>query len=80
MAMGLRYRAGAMGVPFMPMRSMLGSDVLGRVSGDAGPADAAFAAAKTMECPFTGETLGARWREIDLAGKTWLIPAERIKV
>ncbi len=27
MAMGLRYRAGAMGVPFMPVRSMIGSDV-----------------------------------------------------
>lgn len=46
MAMGLRYRAGAMGVPFMPMRSMLGSGVLDRAEG-----------AKTMECPFTGETL-----------------------
>lgn len=57
MAMGLRYRAGAMGVPFMPMRSMLGSDVLGRVDGDTGPVDPAFASAKTMECPFTGETL-----------------------
>lgn len=49
MAMGLRYRAGAMGVPFMPMRSMLGSGVLGQVDGEGG--------AKTMECPFTGETL-----------------------
>ena len=28
MAMGMRFRAGAMGVPFMPIRSMLGSDVL----------------------------------------------------
>lgn len=46
MAMGLRYRAGAMGVPFMPMRSMLGSGVLDRAEG-----------AKTMECPFTGEML-----------------------
>lgn len=46
MSMGLRYRAGAMGVPFMPMRSMLGSGVLDRAEG-----------AKTMECPFTGETL-----------------------
>ncbi|MBS7538937.1 CoA transferase subunit A [Ancylobacter lacus] len=46
MAMGLRYRAGAMGVPFMPMRSMLGSGVLDRAEG-----------AKTLECPFTGETL-----------------------
>ncbi|TVQ55331.1 MAG: CoA transferase subunit A [Rhodobacteraceae bacterium] len=46
MAMGLRYRAGAMGAPFMPMRAMLGSGVLGRVEG-----------AKPMECPFTGEPL-----------------------
>ena len=28
MAIGMRFRAGAMGVPFLPMRSMLGSDVL----------------------------------------------------
>src|SRR3984885_15479517 len=28
MAMGMRFRAGAMGIPFMPIRSMLGSDVL----------------------------------------------------
>ena len=27
MAIGLRYRAGAMGIPCMPMRSMMGSDV-----------------------------------------------------
>src|SRR5262249_4898975 len=27
MAMGMRFRAGAMGVPFMPIRSMMGSDV-----------------------------------------------------
>lgn len=46
MAMGLRYRAGAMGVPFLPMRSMMGSGVLERARG-----------AKEMECPFTGETL-----------------------
>ncbi len=46
MAMGLRYRAGAMGVPFMPMRSMLGSGVLDRAEG-----------AMTMQCPFTGESL-----------------------
>lgn len=44
MAIGLRYRAGAMGVPFMPMRSMLGSDVAGRLSD-----------LKQMTCPFTGE-------------------------
>jgi len=45
MSLGLRYRAGAMGVPFMPSRSMVGSDVAKRV-GDG---------LKTMACPFTGE-------------------------
>src|SRR5919205_263016 len=46
MAMGLRFRAGAMGVPFLPMRSMLGSDVL-RLRPEA----------REMECPFTGDKL-----------------------
>ncbi|HVY42304.1 MAG TPA: CoA-transferase [Hyphomicrobiaceae bacterium] len=45
MSMGLRYRAGAMGIPFMPSRSMIGSDVGKQVSGQM----------KTMTCPFTGE-------------------------
>ncbi len=47
MAMGLRYRAGAMGVPFVPVRSMIGSDVAGRLG----------EAVKEMICPFTGERL-----------------------
>jgi len=46
MAMGLRFRAGAMGVPFLPMRSMLGSDVVGQRP-----------EAREMECPFTGDKL-----------------------
>ncbi|MFI4988326.1 MAG: CoA transferase subunit A, partial [Alphaproteobacteria bacterium] len=46
MAMGLRFRAGAMGVPFLPMRSMMGSDVLGRLP-----------EARLIDCPFTGEKL-----------------------
>jgi glutaconate CoA-transferase, subunit A len=46
MAMGMRFRAGAMGVPFMPIRSMLGSGVLEQRPDT-----------KTMRCPFTGETL-----------------------
>jgi glutaconate CoA-transferase subunit A len=46
MAVGMRFRAGAMGVPFMPIRSMLGSDVLKQRP-----------EAKEMECPFTGEKL-----------------------
>jgi len=45
LALGLRYRAGAMGVPFLPTLTMLGSDLMG------------VAEAKTMTCPFTGETL-----------------------
>ena len=47
MSMGLRYRAGAMGVPFMPTRSMMGSDV-----GKRRPE------MKTIDCPFTGEKIG----------------------
>jgi glutaconate CoA-transferase subunit A len=47
MSIGLRYRAGAMGVPFMPTRSMIGSDVGRRVGDDL----------KTMTCPFTGEQI-----------------------
>jgi len=47
MSMGLRYRAGAMGIPFMATRSMLGSDV-GREVADQ---------VKPMTCPYTGEPL-----------------------
>jgi glutaconate CoA-transferase, subunit A len=46
MAIGMRFRAGAMGVPFLPIRSMLGSDVLRQRP-----------EAKEMDCPFTGEKL-----------------------
>ena len=46
MAIGLRYRAGAMGVPFMPTRTMLGSDVGARI-----------ADTREMDCPFTGDRL-----------------------
>ena len=46
LAMGMRFRAGAMGVPFLPMRSMLGSDVA-RLRPEA----------REMECPFTGERI-----------------------
>ena len=45
MSIGLRYRAGAMGIPFMPSRSMVGSDVGKRVGDEI----------TTMACPFTGE-------------------------
>ena len=46
MSIGLRYRAGAMGVPFMPMRSMMGSDVAGQLDN-----------LEEMICPFTGEKI-----------------------
>jgi glutaconate CoA-transferase, subunit A len=44
MARGLRFHAGAMGVPFLPMRSMMGSDVVGRLPDT-----------RLIDCPFTGE-------------------------
>jgi len=46
MAVGLRFRAGAMGVPFLPMRSMMGSDLIGQLPD-----------ARVIDCPFTGEKL-----------------------
>jgi glutaconate CoA-transferase, subunit A len=46
MAMGMRFRAGAMGVPFLPIRSMLGSDIVKQRP-----------EAKEFDCPFTGEKL-----------------------
>jgi glutaconate CoA-transferase subunit A len=46
MAVGLRFRAGAMGVPFLPMRSMLGSDVVRRLPD-----------VHEIRCPFTGDRL-----------------------
>jgi glutaconate CoA-transferase subunit A len=46
MAMGLRFRAGAMGVPFLPMRSMLGSDVVRQRP-----------EVREIDCPFTQEKL-----------------------
>ena len=46
MAMGLRFRAGAMGVPFLPVRSMMGSDVIARLP-----------EVREMACPYTGDRL-----------------------
>lgn len=45
--MALRYRAGAMGVPFLPTRSLLGSDLLTSPK------------VREVNCPFTGEKLCA---------------------
>ena len=46
MSLGLRYRAAAMGIPFLPTRSMLGSDVYKQLKD-----------IKEMQCPFTGDKL-----------------------
>jgi glutaconate CoA-transferase, subunit A len=45
LSLGLRYRAAAMGMPFLPTTSMLGSDLLN------------YNSAQEMACPFTGEKL-----------------------
>ena len=47
LALGLRFRAGAMGVPFLPALTMLGSDLM------------AVGGTKTIQDPYTGETLAA---------------------
>ncbi len=47
MSMGLRYRAGAMGLPFMPVRSMMASDVAAQLGDQV----------REMACPYTGEKL-----------------------
>jgi glutaconate CoA-transferase, subunit A len=47
LGLGLRYRAAAMGVPFLPSLTMLGSDLM-----DVG-------GSKTIACPYTGQTLHA---------------------
>ncbi len=44
-ALAWRYKAAAMGLPFLPARVMLGTDTY------------RYSAAKTVTCPFTGETL-----------------------
>ena len=47
LGLGLRYRAAAMGVPFVPSLTMLGSDLM-EVGGS-----------RTVQCPYTGHTLHA---------------------
>ncbi|MEV0049856.1 CoA-transferase [Saccharopolyspora shandongensis] len=47
LGIGLRYKAGAMGVPFLPTVSMLGSDIHRRLE------------LATIACPYTGQVLNA---------------------
>jgi acyl CoA:acetate/3-ketoacid CoA transferase alpha subunit len=44
-ALAWRFKAAAMGVPFLPARTMLGTDTF------------KYSSAKLVECPFTGEKL-----------------------
>ena len=46
-ALAWRFKAAAMGLPFLPVRSMLGTDTF------------AYSAAREIECPFTGQKLAA---------------------
>jgi glutaconate CoA-transferase subunit A len=46
-ALAVRFKAAAMGLPFLPCRSMLGTDTFRR------------SAARVIQCPFTGELLTA---------------------
>jgi glutaconate CoA-transferase subunit A len=46
-ALAVRLQAAAMGVPFLPSRSMLGTDTF------------KYSAARTVVCPYTGETVVA---------------------
>ncbi len=46
-ALSWRFKAAAMGVPFLPSRSMLGTDTF------------KYSAAREIECPFTGQKLSA---------------------
>jgi len=48
LAMALRFFGGALGVPFMPLKSMLGTDMLAKIKFRAKKAE-------VMTCPFTGE-------------------------
>lgn len=50
LAVCFRYLAGALGVPFMPIKSLLGSDLLERLERETAPDNV-----HEMDCPFTGE-------------------------
>ncbi|WP_426243339.1 CoA transferase subunit A [Nocardioides sp. LHG3406-4] len=47
LGLGLRLKAGAMGVPFLPSYTMMGSDLGQRLD------------IQTVDCPYTGQTLNA---------------------
>lgn len=49
LAVTMRHLAGALGIPFIPIKSLLGSDILRDLEAMDPPA------AQEMDCPFTGE-------------------------
>jgi integrase len=53
-------------------------EFMGRLAGRNDIAAKALAFLVLTACR-TGEVLGARWQEIDLEGRTWMIPSERTK-
>jgi glutaconate CoA-transferase subunit A len=59
-AMMARFAAGAMGLPFLPTKSMLGTDLLAKEGAGNRPAAEGVsppAKAATMRCPFSDETV-----------------------
>jgi glutaconate CoA-transferase, subunit A len=50
LAVTFRYLAGALGIPFMPIKSMMGSDLLTRLKEETAPDNV-----REMDDPFTGE-------------------------
>jgi len=53
-AMMARFAAGAMGLPFLPTRSMLGTDMM---PSEPDSSEASGRKAATLKCPFSGELL-----------------------
>jgi glutaconate CoA-transferase subunit A len=54
-AMVARFTAGAMGLPFFPLRSLLGTDLLARSGLAAVPGIETSPKATTLTCPFSGD-------------------------
>ena len=50
LAMALRFLGGALGVPFMPLKSMLGTDILAKTR-------FRLKKAQVIDCPFTGQNV-----------------------
>src|SRR6266704_604200 len=69
LALGLRYKAGAMGVPFLPTYSLLGSDLVQLVD------------THELTCPFTGEKVllvPARNPDVAAASRTVTLSTEEV--